>query len=261
MVTQQRIHEARTMTVGARQLFIAGVSDRGTVRAENQDRFAVVPLENMAACALLLADGMGGHTHGGEAAGLALDAATAALQSGTVPGAAFAEGFVQADAAVGRMQAAGSSGRDVSGTTLVGAILCDEDVRVGNVGDSRAYLASGGGVTLISRDHTLASDAVFAGTASSDDAARLPGAGSLTRAITGSGDAPDMFDLSMGDGDTLMLCSDGLWGVLDAKQLFDALRADLDPLAIAVSLCDEALRAGSRDNVSVVVCRSVTPAT
>jgi protein phosphatase len=229
---------------------IAGISDRGTVRSDNQDRWCEARLPR--AVLVVVADGMGGHAAGADAATCAVNAVVEVVTSAADPHAALAEAFRAAGRAVREMP----SGDERSGTTLVAAIVSPGRTTVANVGDSRAYLLHRGGARQITRDHSWVATEVSAGRLEAGLAVSHPARGHLVRAITGGPDVDvDVFTPPVGPGDVLVLCTDGVWEVLDGAALA-ALFAQPGSLAQQVAnVCHTALAAGSRDNATVVACR------
>ncbi|MDB5066181.1 MAG: protein serine/threonine phosphatase [Chloroflexi bacterium] len=229
---------------------IAGITDRGAVRSENQDRWRETRLSR--AVLVVVADGMGGHAAGAEAATCAVNAVVEVVTSAADPHAALAEAFRAAGRAVREMP----SGDARSGTTLLAAIVSPGRTTVANVGDSRAYLLRRGIARQITRDHSWVATEVSAGRLEAGQAVTHPARSRLVRAITGGADADvDVFTPSLGPGDVLVLCTDGIWEVLDGTALA-ALFAQPGSLAQQVeNVCHSALAAGSRDNATVVACR------
>jgi protein phosphatase len=233
-------------------LEIAGLSDRGRVRSENQDRWGVVPLGNGTACAALVADGMGGHVGGAEAARVALDAAANALRAAAEPPAAWlGAAFATADRAVAQLR----TGAEVRGTTLVAAVVDPTSVTIANIGDSRAYILDPAGILQVTQDHSALEEYVRSGAVSEAEAQHLPGRNVLTRAVTGEGATADVFHMTLPVGSVLLLCSDGLWGHLTDAQLHGLFDADQPLVRTLTRMCDAALDAGSTDNVTAVACR------
>jgi protein phosphatase len=251
----KRTRETRLVRDGAGVLEIAALSDRGNVRDENQDGWSIVPLERVRGCGLLLADGLGGHIGGREAAQAALASAAAVLRNATEPHAALAQAFRAADDAVGKRQPEGAVSRAMMGTTLVGAMVGDGRIRIANVGDSRAYVLHGPDLVVVTEDHSVTAERVRAGALDPAAASSSPGRNLLTRALTGESAAADFFDLPMEPGDLLILCSDGLWSVLAHDELRALLSTDGTLTEVAERACDAALDIGSTDNVTVVMCR------
>jgi protein phosphatase len=247
-VASPRERQELSLRDGALSLDLAAVSDIGRVRKENQDGWRIAALSKVPGCLFILADGMGGIGGGKEASTIALDAAAKTIIDAEQPYPAIADAFATADVAVGRHPLAG-------GTTLVGAVLSNRQVRVANVGDSRAYLLRGPHLVAVTQDHSVTAEQVRLGNINAEQALMLPERNMLTRAVTGSGSAADFFDFSVTAGDVMMLCSDGLWGVLLDEKINELMSKIASAHQVAEKLCDAALDAGSTDNVTVVVCR------
>jgi protein phosphatase len=230
------------------------VSDGGPVRAENQDVASVASLRQATGCALVLADGMGGHPDGRLAAELAVGAALTHLRGTTDPPGQLVEAVRLANLAI--RERAQPDGRGLSpGTTLVAAVVYGARATVANVGDSRAYLVRGGRALQLTVDHSWVAEQVRAGLLSADEASRHPRRSRITRALLGEPVEPDLFEVNLRPLDQLLLCSDGLWDVLGPEQIA-ALLDPAAPLDVAAGgLVDAALEAGSTDNVSAAVCR------
>ncbi len=240
---------------GAAVLELAAVSDPGPGRAENQDAWAVLPLDPRPGCALLVADGMGGHADGAAAAYLAVHGAGNVLRSAAEPHRALADAVGESNESIARHRA--SRGGTVTGTTLVAAVLGGGRASIASVGDSRAYLLRGGALVQITVDHSWVAEQVRAGQLAPGAAATHPHRSLLTRALTGDPVEVDVFATEVRPGDLLLLCSDGLWEPLGDGRLGELLGAGVAmPLdAVATAACDAALAAGGTDNVTVVLCR------
>jgi len=232
------------------RLEAAGITDRGSVRSDNEDRWQMRRLGRDALVAVV-ADGMGGHAGGAAAATLAVEAVMRTLARVPDPHAGLVDAFTAAGASVRRMRA----GRERPGTTLVAAVVSPERTTVANVGDSRAYLLHDSRPLRITTDHSWVAVEVAAGRMDAAQAAVHPARSHLVRAITGDPVEVDVFSLTPVAGDVVVLCSDGVWGVLDDRRLaapFGATGALADQVQQALRA---ALAAGSRDNVTVVACR------
>lgn len=256
-----RSGHATRVADGATVLELAAVGDAGPTRPENQDAWAVLPLDPRPGCALLLADGMGGHADGGAAAYLAVHGAGNVLRSSAEPLAVLADAVGEANEAIARHRAL--RGGVVTGTTLVAAVVGGGRVNIANVGDSRAYLLRGGVLTQVTVDHSWVAEQVRAGQLAPQAAAAHPHRSLLTRALTGDPVEVDVFSTDVYAGDVLLLCTDGLWEPLGDARLAELLTTlvaaggGLD--AVAASVCDAALAAGGTDNVSALLCRLLTP--
>src|SRR5207253_4092259 len=149
---------SRVVETGAIGVEVAGATDRGTVRTENQDAWGATP--RIKGVALALADGMGGHAGGRESAEAAIEAAMHRLAADWPPDRAL-------EAAVHDASAAVNGVRDLiggdPGTTLVLACIENDHAFIANVGDSRAYLIRDGASQQLTNDHSWVGDELRAG--------------------------------------------------------------------------------------------------
>jgi PPM family protein phosphatase len=217
----------------------------GQVREDNED--AIVSSDRLA----LVADGMGGHPGGEIAARVA-----AALLQAAFTGRSLdeLEAAVRAANWTIRERASASADLQGMGTTICAAGLLDDgQLAVVNVGDSRAYLLHDDKLTQLTQDHSVTADLVRRGELQEHDAADHPHYGVLTRAL---GVGPDIevdgATYSLGEGDRVLVCSDGLYNEVSSDEMATAMAQD-DPSAVADRLVEMATARGARDNVSVVV--------
>ncbi len=248
----------RSIPDGAGRLEIAGITDRGPVRAQNQDVWDAKLLPDGVSAVLALGDGMGGHSGGLEAAEAAVTAATGVLSAdGTADAAAMLRRAVdEASRSVGGVrQTIGGN----PGTTLVLAVITGAHATVANVGDSRGYLIRGGTATQVTDDHSWAAGQVRAGALSSEEARHHPRRNLIERAVLGDAVEADVFEIDALPGDVLLLCSDGLWEPLADAALAELIAAP-DPLGVSLTrACDAALAGGGTDNVTIVAARWLAP--
>jgi serine/threonine protein phosphatase PrpC len=234
-------------------------------RDQNQDVAVAVPLGPGGAerdeFLLVIADGMGGHPAGDIASRIAVDALREALTGppeGDV-GLALKQAYRKANEAVFQA-AAREPARAGMGTTLTSALLRGKYATIANVGDSRAYLLRGGGLTQVSRDHTMVGDEVAAGRTDAQAARRDPRRNILTHAVGTharlDSKLPDIFELTLLPGDRLLLCSDGLYDVLDEVDIQRTLLGR-DADEAARELVSLAQQRGTSDNASAVVAAAI----
>ena len=248
---QRSAHHAR-LDDGRLGLEVAAVSLCGPVRAENQDAWELMPLSAAPGCALILADGMGGHVDGAVASYLTVRAVGARLQASSDPHAGLLAAIDDANAAIARHR--GERGV-VTGTTLVAAVTSGGRTTVVNVGDSRAYLRRAGSLRQVTIDHSWVAEEVRAGRLRPEQAIGHPRRSVITRALVGEPVVADAFDLDPAPGDTLLLCSDGLWEPLGDAGMAEVLDAGGALEALLERACAEAVRRGGQDNVTAVACR------
>lgn len=224
-----------------------GLTDIGRVRTENQDALvADGPL-------LAVADGMGGHASGARAAKAAVDAVRHNVSTEKRrPKSAINRAFIRANRAIRKISA--DEGHERMGTTLTVASVQNGIVWIGHVGDSRAYLLRDGQLSQLTTDHSLVGELVRSGQLSPDKARSHPKRNVITRAVgTDQQIRPDIFSHTVRPGDRLILCSDGLTGGVDDRQLAELASTKRPAQAAATKLVEAANRAGGTDNITVVI--------
>jgi serine/threonine protein phosphatase PrpC len=248
------------------RLAVAAVTDAAG-RDANQDVAAALAIGgNVSAGAgedflLIVADGMGGHPAGDVASQIAMSTlfeAFPALPEGDL-GLALKQAYRRANEAV--FQAGEDEPAHAGmGTTLTSALLHGKYATVAHVGDSRAYLLRGDALTQVTRDHTVVADEVAQGRITAEAARRDPRRNRLTHVIGThprlESKLPAIFELTLLPGDRLLLCSDGLYDVLDEDEMRLALLGQ-DPDAAARQLVEAAKERGTRDNATAVVAAAI----
>lgn len=223
---------------------VAAATDIGHVRERNEDRYLV------AGPVVAVADGMGGHLGGEVAASLAVQVLERLTERGE---GSLADRVREANRAVFERSVLDRSVAGM-GTTLTAAELHGDRARLAHVGDSRAYLFRDGSLTRLTEDHTLVQRMVRDGELTSSEAERHPHRNILTRVVGVEPDvAVDEMELELRAGDRLLLCSDGLTGMLPDERIEAILREEPDPQAAVDLLVAEANAAGGVDNVTVVL--------
>ncbi len=144
-----------------------------------------------------------------------------------------------------------------AGTTLTMALAHGDQAIIANVGDSRTYLLRNQDIRQITQDHSLIAGLIQAGNIKPEEAFTHPARNVIIRSL---GRAPnvevDVFDEPLITGDTLLLCSDGLWEMVhDPNEIAAIARRAPTPLAACRDLIEAANRAGGADNISVIVAR------
>jgi len=223
---------------------VGAATDIGQVRERNEDSYLIVePL-------YAVADGMGGHRGGEVASSLALETVQGMFERRE---GSLAEQVAEANRAVfDRSQ----NDRKVSGmgTTLTAAQVDGNRVHLVHVGDSRAYLLRGGELTQITEDHTLVHRMVMEGEISEEEAETHPHRSILTRALgVDQNIQVDEGDLEVAPGDRLLLCTDGLTGMVPEGQIREILLESRDPQEAVDKLVKVANRAGGIDNITALI--------
>ena len=201
-----------------------------------------------------VADGMGGHEAGEVASALAVQALAEGWDAAKGP---ISREQIQAcldDADETIREATGAK----AGTTLTGAVLVEADDQlkwlVFNIGDSRTYLHHEGELRQLTRDHSQVQEMYESGMISADELRDHPNRNVITRALgAGSLDSGDFTTMHVQTGQRLLMCSDGLTGELTDAEISKILGAGRSPQDTVDWLIQQALRAGGRDNVTVIV--------
>lgn len=223
-------------------------------RQTNQDAFELRDrtLEGTPTLAVLVvADGMGGMEAGDLASKVAVSQAMAVLDdNGAAPGV-LEDAFAAAHEGIQEM--ARTHGLGGTGTTLTIALVTETEAIVGHVGDTRAYMLHALGLTQITEDHSKVGRMLRDGILTEEQAMAHPEQNVLERAL-GAGAMPevDIYRVGIGPGDTLLLSSDGLHGVLPR----DELESELATTSSLQDACDRlasmAELRGSQDNITAV---------
>nr|WP_269453752.1 protein phosphatase 2C domain-containing protein [Pseudoclavibacter sp. 13-3] len=204
-----------------------------------------------------VADGMGGHDSGEIASGLVIErlrALVAAATGGVVSADAVAEALQQAQLEVAELSASRPHG---AGSTVSGVALIESAGEphwlVFNVGDSRVYRSRNGSLVQWTHDHSLLQQWLDDGRITPEQAAESSRSNEITKAVGSDDSDPDFFLAPVVNGERLLICSDGLHGLVGAEALRASLVMGGTPQTTADSLVERALVAGGTDNVTVVV--------
>ncbi len=231
----------------------AARTNTGKVRARNEDAFLDLPEKGL----WVVADGMGGHHNGALASRLIVE------QLAVLPEGNMSERLVSLrrclhdlNRRLGQELTVTADRPDpIIGSTVVALLMEADRAACVWAGDSRCYLWRRGRLYQLSRDHSLLQQLIDEQSLSPQEAARHPAAHALTRAIGASEQLTlDILEFDVYPGDTLLLCSDGLYQGLSPDSLGAALNAPSTGLAVQ-RLFDEAMDGPCRDNLSAVVIR------
>lgn len=219
----------------------------GRVRSHNEDNYFVEPELGLG----IVADGMGGHECGEIASRIVVDCVRKEVQDGI----SVAKALVKAHYAVLDAVEKGL-GRCGMGSTALVIKMNGNQFEVAWVGDSRAYIWSGGRLTQITRDHSLVQQLVDRGEISVDEARTHPQRNYITQAIG----MPSLEHLEVGHvqgrlspGQQVLLCSDGLNGEVGEDEITAVLAQDLTEQQKVDRLIEKALANGGSDNITVLL--------
>ena len=236
-----------------------GITDPGCVRAQNQDAYQIEQLDR-STLLCVVCDGMGGAKSGNIASSLAIDVFVQEIRRSWKQGmdqkwidkmlesAVKLANFTVYDQAKQFEEFTGM------GTTLVAALVCDKQVTIINVGDSRAYRVNRDGIRQLTTDHSLVQMMVSRGELTPEMARTYPGKNFITRAIgTENLVLSDIYHLDVNGGDCLLLCSDGLSNMMDDQEILFEVVHGVNKEHCCQRLLDIAKNRGAPDNVTCLL--------
>jgi len=243
-------------------------SDVGRKRKGNEDALFLNPEQKL----YVVADGMGGHAAGEVASRVAVDAINEFVtltggneeitwpfgldESISYEGNRLKTAIRHANRKV--LEATRESAEYEGMATTVAAVLVDGDTaHIAHVGDSRIYLWSREGISLLTSDHSWVNEQIQSGVISPEQARSHPLRNVVTRALGGRSDlVVDIQARRMGPGEVLLLCSDGLTTMIGDEDIASILdEAEGDVARAAGALVDEANERGGEDNITVVLLK------
>ena len=246
---------------------VAGLTDVGRQRENNEDSFlywepqSAEEFERKGRLAVI-ADGMGGYEGGQEASRLAVETVLEVYDkafSGD-PKASLVEAFVEAHR---RIQEYGEDHPALlgMGTTCTAVAVVAHQLYFAHVGDSRLYLVRAGEISRLTRDHTYVGRLVESGIVRAEDAETHPQRHILTAALGSGGEVAVDFPqqpLVVEQGDTFLLCTDGLWGLVTDQEILKTVHGG-SAAGACQSLVATALQRGGPDNITVQLLRVGQP--
>ena len=255
-------------------LRIFGRTDVGQVREHNEDNFIVADLtkksrglleadrnQRLGARGALLGvcDGMGGAAAGEVASQLAVNIVFQHMTDSEPPSnhnelaARLVHAIEVAGVRIFSEAKLDRTRRGMGTTATVGALI-DDHLFLGQVGDSRAYVLRGDRLVQVTRDQSLVNQLIEAGQLTEEEAETFEHNNIILQAL-GTADTVqvNLTYVSLRRGDTLLLCSDGLSGMVRNEEIREILRTCSDPLDACKALTDRANQAGGHDNVTVVI--------
>jgi PPM family protein phosphatase len=238
---------------------VGAMSDVGLSRQLNEDNWGWRKLSPRSTL-FVVADGMGGHDSGEVASDLAVRtickvAHQLEAQRPSMPDEGrkmLGEAFQTANNTI--KGEAESRGTDM-GTTLVSMLVVDDKLAlVANVGDSRAYMLRDGALHQITEDHSLVAKYVQTGKITREDARTHPHSNILLRTVGTERDVDiDITAVDIRPGDKVLLCSDGLWGDVEDRDMLSILTTYDDPRLAARELVRASHSGGGKDNVTLLI--------
>jgi serine/threonine protein phosphatase PrpC len=243
------------------RLTVSKWSDTGRQRLHNEDSVAsVVPktaqLLARKGALLVIADGMGGHAAGEVASQMAVEAVCKEYYEDEDEDvqASLSYAIKYANSVIYRHSMEHSQYGGM-GTTCVVAVVYDKTAFFANVGDSRAYLIHDDQIKQVSQDHSWVAEQIRAGNLSEEQAHEHIMRHMVTRSLGAEDDVPvDLFSEALAEGDTLLLCSDGLSGQISEEEMLATIKHS-SLQESAYRLATLANEHGGIDNVTVILAR------
>jgi serine/threonine protein phosphatase PrpC len=243
------------------RLDVAQLTDVGRKRPHNEDNMAYVIPKDMQVMTrkgalFIVADGMGGHAAGEVASEIAVDTVSNVYYQDDNDDVltALLHAIRRANALI-HQRAAEDMLRSGMGTTCVAAVLRGRTAFIANVGDSRAYLIRHGMIKQVSQDHSWVEEQVRAGLLTRDQARSHAQRNVITRCLGTQADVEiDVFTEALEEGDSLILCTDGLSGLISEEELRTTVE-QYAPQESVYHLVERANENGGPDNITAIVIR------
>ena len=234
----------------------AGMSETGSIRIDNQDAILVPdsPLPGLFAFLAGLADGMGGYASGDIASKLALSTVRQVIldTKGVSIEKVLRRAVEKANLEIYKTARQIAVGR--MGTTLTAAYIDGDQLYLAHVGDSRAYLLRNGQISSLTSDHTVVGDMVRSRLIQPEAVRSHSQRSVLTRAVgLDLFITPEITTHKLNVGDRLILCSDGIWSVMEDDEIARLALMVKHPESLANELIQRAFSSDSDDNCSVVI--------
>ena len=233
------------------------ITDIGERRRINQDyvycsETAVGILPNL----FVVADGMGGHNAGDYASRFCVEFFRQKIEESNIvsPVPAIRAALAETNSAL-LGEARRQTDLEGMGTTFVVATILDKEMFVANIGDSRLYV-NHDEMKQITEDHSLVEAMVKTGEIKRSEARVHPNKNIITRALGANEEVePDFFEVSLNEGDTVLMCSDGLTNMLEDETIEQILRENEDLEAAAATLVMHANQNGGKDNIAIIIIK------
>ncbi len=233
------------------------ITDIGERRRINQDYVfccdnTIGKLPNL----FIVADGMGGHNAGDYASRFCVEFFKQKIEENEakLPIALIESALKETNDAL-LNKAHEQSELEGMGTTFVVATIFDKEMYVANIGDSRLYVI-GKEMKQITEDHSLVEVMVKTGELDRDEARVHPNKNIITRALGANANVePDFFEVHLEEGDTVLMCSDGLTNMLEDEMIEKIIRDNDDPQSAADTLVKCANQNGGKDNIAIIIIK------
>ena len=245
-------------------IIAAGVTDVGCVRKHNEDSLLSDPVLGL----FVVADGLGGHAAGEVASQIVVETVGRFVGETldkdrtwpveydptlTYDGNRLKVSFLLSDQAIAE-DIRRNPERETMGSTVVAGLFHGTRVTLAHVGDSRAYILGSEGIRQVTRDHSWVAEQVANGVLTPSEARVHPFRNVITQALGNGGDLDvEVQELELSASDRLLLCSDGLSGMIADKQIWEIVSTSKNLQSAVESLISVAREHGGDDNITVIL--------
>jgi serine/threonine protein phosphatase PrpC len=236
----------------------AALTDKGRVREQNEDRWAADPANGI----FLVSDGIGGGFAGELASKIVAEVLPGALREklagqddlrNPIAAQRVSAAIAEVSAEM-RQKTKNEPGFDGMGATVVLAVVRGDVALIAHMGDSRAYLFRRGRLTQLTRDHSITQLLIDSGDITEVEAKTHPSRGKLSRCVGMEGQPlPETSVVDLRGGDKILLCTDGLTGMVSGEEIGNTLSSRWRPKRQCERLVTQANEAGGVDNITVLV--------
>lgn len=235
---------------------IKGLTDIGLLRELNEDSYFFA--DEGERFVIAVSDGMGGHNAGDVASKLAVTAVKEFAENNNIYADSEKKIRIALMEANERIFAHSCQNKETRGmgATIVVAVGDGENVVIGNIGDSRAYIADKESIQQITEDHSYVNELVKSGMITEEEARTHPKKNEILKAVGIGRDVfPDIFNIKLSEDEKLLLCTDGLTNMLTDDEILDMLNSSQNSEEILKSLIDAANKNGGADNITAVLLK------
>lgn len=239
---------------------IGQLSDKGQVRPNNEDSIYSSVKKDL----LIIADGMGGHKAGEIASKTAINKVRHFIKNKSENYKKNKNDIMNlindairyANLSIQKVAKKDESLKGM-GTTLIVALIIENEVYIGHIGDSRAYLINNKSIKQITKDHSLVAELLENGTITEKEAENYPHKNVITRALGCENKIKvDKYNIKIKKNDVLLLCTDGLSNMVSDEEILIIIKQSNNPNTAAKELVKAANKAGGQDNISVIVAEN-----
>jgi serine/threonine protein phosphatase PrpC len=237
-------------------LLVSGKTDRGCVRARNEDSLGWRLAPGNREGIFIVCDGMGGQPFGDVASKMAVESVLQRFDSGAQAAGAelLNSAIVEANAAI--LEAAAGGGKEGMGTTIVAAVVEGESTTIAHVGDSRAYLLRDGKLQQLTTDHSFVNEQLRRGIITPEEAQSSSLQNIILRALGSQEDVQaDIAEIAPRPDEVLLLCSDGLTRMVPDAAIAAVISNNRGLEQACAELIEKARVAGGHDNITCLLVK------